>query len=96
MASRRHEHDVDVFTQNNDMLRQMNAVDIDFVEKLCTILKPFKEITLVMSSESSSCISLIRPLLDQLMKLCTSTPEHGDSPCIHEMKHTIFNDLESR
>lgn len=64
------------------------------VEELSKFLKPFKDSTAVMSTEKSSSVSLIRPLMKQLMNHC----RQGDASiaCIHELRETIYNDLDKR
>jgi hypothetical protein len=74
----------------------VRAIDTEIVEALCTLLKPYKDVTMVMSTESSSSISLIRPLLKQLMALCDNTAAPEMAPAIHEMRQTLYNDLEAR
>ena len=74
----------------------MNTVDINLLEEICKLLKPFKDVTTVMSTESSSSVSLIRPLLMQLKDHCKPTPELEDLPLIHEAKAAMFHDLETR
>jgi hypothetical protein len=72
----------------------MNGVDVDVVEQLCALLKPFKMVTVIMSTETSSSISLLRPLLHQLME--HAKPEVGDIPVIHQTKAAIYHDMEKR
>lgn len=80
-----------VLFQNRDLLRQ-----IDLSEKVRDLLAPFKEATVVISSEISSSVSLIRPLLHKLLNVCRPTPELEDSPLIHRAKAVLYHDLETR
>lgn len=79
-----------------DLLKVMNNIDIDVLEKIVAILKPFKEVTVIMSSESCSSISLIRPLIHQLLKTVKPLPDDSDEPVIHQAKAYIYHDLEKR
>ena len=78
-------------------MRDWREVDPDVLQQLCDLLKPFKDATVIMRTESSASISLIRPLLHQLMAHCrersTST---GSTPGIHETCEKIRNNLETR
>lgn len=77
-------------------MQRWREIDPEVVEML-KILKPFKEITRVMSTESSSSISLIRPLHQQMMRnLREPTSEISLRASIHEMREIIRNDLETR
>ena len=80
--------------QNNDLLREMREIDTQVVEELSLILKPFKDCTMVMSTESSSSVSLIRPLLKKLM--CHCRDGNTSVASLHELKETIYNDLDKR
>ena len=61
------------------------------------ILEPFKEATAIMSTETSSSISLICPLMLELMSSCRQLTIGEDVPAsIREMGETIRNDLETR
>lgn len=77
-----------------DLIRMNNAIDLDLMERLCQLLKPFKDVTLVISSEKSSSISLVRPLLSQL--LSATVPSPNDLPMMNQVKATIHHDLEKR
>lgn len=80
----------------NELLKVMNQIAFDEVEALTAILKPFKHVTELMSTETSSSISLIRPLLHQLIGLVKPDVTLNDSPTIHRAKAVMFHDLESR
>lgn len=73
----------------------MKNVSIELIEKACAVLKPFLDVTRLMSSENSPTVSLIRPLIHQLMQSTVPTPDR-DPPLIHQMKATIYHDLETR
>lgn len=76
-------------------MRAHNGIDIEVMELLCGILKPFKDVTNVMSTETSSSISLVRPLLHQLLEL--SKPGSASDPgVINNVKAGIHHDLEKR
>ena len=79
-------------------MKTLRGVETEILELLCDLLKLFKEVTVVMSTESSSSISLIRPLQKQLMELCDNSkiPPGTFPPAIHDMRQTLFNDLERR
>ena len=67
------------------------------IEAVAEILEPFKEATAIMSTETSSSISLIRPLMLELMTSCRQLTIGEDVPAsIREMGETIRNDLETR
>lgn len=67
------------------------------IEAVAEILEPFKEATAIMSTETSSSISLIRPLMLELMSSCRQLTIGEDVPAsIREMGETIRNDLETR
>ena len=67
------------------------------IEAVAEILEPFKEATAIMSTETSSSISLICPLMLELMSSCRQLTIGEDVPAsIREMGETIRNDLETR
>ena len=76
-------------------MRLHNSIDVGIMEQLCQLLKPFKDVTVIMSTETSSSISLIRPLLHQLIENVKPTPD-VDPTIIHQMKAAIYHDLETR
>lgn len=82
--------------QNYDLGRELGTIDIRVMEVLRNLLRPFKDATVVMSTESSSSISLIRPLMKQLMRQCDNTGVEGLAPSIHQVRQIIFNDMETR
>lgn len=70
--------------------------DIPVLEQLKSLLEPFKEATITMSTESSSSVSLIRPLLHSLINICKPDPQLNDVPVIHQAKAVMYHDLEKR
>lgn len=66
------------------------------METLRDLLKPFKEATVVMSTETSSSISLIRPLMKKLLSLCNNHGVGEMPAALHEMRQIMYNDLEAR
>lgn len=74
----------------------MDMADIDILERLSRILTPFKEATVLMSSQSNCTVSLLRPLLYKLLSVTYPDPQLEDPPLIHEMKAVMYHDLESR
>lgn len=84
-----------VCLQKNDILGDIRDIDTAILDELSNVLKPFKNVTVVMSTELSSSVSLIRPLMRQLMVKCRE-PSSNHIPAIHEVKETIHNNLENR
>ena len=82
--------------QVKDLLKVMSQVDIDVLEKITDLLKPFKDATTIMSSETSSSVSLIRPLTHSLMTKIKPDPANEDPTVIHTAKATLYHDLEMR
>jgi len=77
-----------------DLLRLHGKIDIELVEKLVEVLKPFKDATVLMSSQTVVTASLIKPLLSNLMM--SSRPAEGDATNLHQAKAQLFHDLENR
>ena len=75
-----------------DLIRDHGRLDMDLLESCVEVLKPFKDVTVLMSSEISATAPLIKPLLSQLMGL--SKPESDDPPSRHQA--TFYHDLEKR
>ena len=76
-------------------MRLYNSLDIEQLEEMCELLKQFKDVTLIMSSEKSSSVSLIRPLLHQLLENTKPLPD-VNIPLVHQTKAAIYHDLEKR
>lgn len=74
----------------------MRAIDTSILESVCALLKPFNEATIVMSTESSSSVSLVRPLLKQLMASCDNKGADNMPASLRELRQRIYNDLELR
>lgn len=49
----------------------------------------------MLSTENSPTVSLMRPLLHQLLEVTKPVPD-VDSPLIHQAKATMHHDLEKR
>lgn len=76
------------------MLRLHSKIDNDILEAAMTVLKVFKDVTTMMSSQTTATASLVKPLLHQLMQI--SKPMEGDERAIHQAKATLYHDLEKR
>lgn len=77
-------------------MKVMNKVDVTILEDVVSLLKPFYDVTNIMSSETSSSVSLIRPLHNQLMQVSKPDPALENPTAIHTAKASIFHDLETR
>lgn len=79
-----------------DLLSQLGRVNMDALEKAVVVLKPLKNVTTLMSSQSKTTASIVvvRPLLYKLMKACE--PQADDQQPIHQAKASLFHDLENR
>ena len=82
--------------QHQELLKQIEMADVEILEMLEALLAPFKAVTLTMSTESSSSISLMRPLLHKLMTSCKPDVSLGDLNVIHEAKAAMYHDLKTR
>ena len=67
---------------------------MELVEAAMNVLKIFKDVTTMMSSQRQSTASLIKPLLHRLMQV--ARPVEEDQQPIHQAKATLFHDLEKR
>lgn len=74
----------------------MGQVDLEVLDNCSSILRPFKDVTVLMSSESTTTASLIRPLLHQLVAHSKPTAEAEDPPVIHQARAALYHDLETR
>ncbi|XP_029931609.1 zinc finger BED domain-containing protein 1-like [Myripristis murdjan] len=63
-------------------------------EDLTKILKPLKNVTTIMSTETSPSVSMIIPLQKMILK--SMTPSEEDSSTIKEAKAAITKNLEDR
>lgn len=77
-----------------DMLRNHSRIDIDLLERFTLVLKPFKDVTVLMSTQVNVSSSLVKPLLNQLMK--HAKPKDSEPPVLHQAKATLFHDLQAR
>ena len=77
-----------------DLLRHHGRLDLELIENFITVLKPFKDATVLMSSQRLVTASLLKPLLAQLMAV--SKPSNGEQAILHQAKANLFNDLEKR
>ena len=80
----------------NDLIKTMGLIDLELLEKLQRFLKPFKDAAVVLSSESTCTISLIRPIMHQLLAHSAPECELSDPPIIHQAKAVLYHDLEKR
>ena len=60
-----------------DLVRHHGRLDLELIENFITVLKPFKDATVLMSSQRSVTVSLLKPLLAQLMVVWK--PSNGES-----------------
>ena len=65
------------------------------MEAIQNTMRPFKDVTVIMSSEHTSTASLIRSLHITPMNGCRSNTEY-DNTAHHEMRMTMLHDLEKR
>lgn len=72
----------------------LNETDLSNAEDAVSTLKQMKDATTLMSEESNPTVSLIAPIIAQLLQNMTDTT--GDSPIIHEIKNAIKTDLLKR
>ncbi|CAM4511391.1 unnamed protein product [Leuciscus chuanchicus] len=72
----------------------LTETDVTNAEDAVRALKPMKDATTLMSEEHNPTVSLIAPLIAQLLHNMSDTIE--DSPMIHEIKNAIKTDLLKR
>lgn len=75
-------------------MKHYHKLDLELLEGCVQVLLPFKEVTIVMSSQREVTASLVKPLLSQLM--VKSKPQEGEPPMLHQAKATLYHDLEKR
>jgi hypothetical protein len=80
----------------NDLLHYLEVSKIDILEKIVPLLQPFKDTTNMMSSETTCSVSLLRPLLCNLLNVTRPDPSLNDPPKIHQMKAAMYHSLERR
>lgn len=76
-------------------MRLHSGLDIALLDEMCVLLKPFKDVTQILTTEKSSSISLLRPLLNQLLEHVKPQVD-VNTPIIHQTKALIHHDLETR
>lgn len=72
----------------------MQATDMDTLEQVRDTLKPFYDITILMSGESYSTLSLVHPLLNKLSKSLELSGTESNITKL--MKEAIASDLDKR
>lgn len=76
------------------MLVKHKSIDIELIQSFADTLEPFKTVTIMMSSQTTVTISLVKPLLSKLMTL--SRPTVGEIRVLHQTKAILHHDLENR
>ena len=69
--------------------------ECNVIEELVTILKPFVQSTILMSGSKYPTVSIICPLLYQLLQKTLSVA-NNDSPTTKKIKNAIRDDLKDR
>lgn len=64
------------------------------LRKVCVLLKPFKDVTELVSGEEYATSSLIMPLMNNLIS--KTKADEADVGTISVMKSLLYADLESR
>ena len=73
----------------------LNTLELTMLEEMSEILKPWKELTTALSSETAVTVSLIAPSLHNL--LCKALHiRQEDSEFAQQMKEAMKNDLPKR
>lgn len=85
--------DKDMKKKTKDM-SLLNDNETKLAEDLIDVLKPLKNVTTLMSTETSPSVSMIMPLQRMVLKTMASSAE--DSSTIKEAKAAISNDLQCR
>lgn len=80
--------------KNTDLVRVYEQIKSSDVETIMHFLKPYKTATDVMSGSSYATVSLIKPLMENLMTKCIV--ESCDCAIARDMKMAAMNDLEER
>ena len=73
----------------------LNALEITVLEEISEILKPWKELTTALSSETAVTVSLIAPSLHNLLCKALMIKEE-DSEFAQQMKQVMKTDLSKR
>lgn len=79
-----------------DYLRVFKQIDTDLLTGIKDTLKLFKDLTTLMSSESTCTVSLVRPFIAKLLAHLKPDPSREDPTAIHEARARMFHDLETR
>ena len=82
--------------QMKDLLKLHMKIDMDLLERTCSVLKVFKDTTVFMSSQSAVCVSLLKPLLHKLMLVSKPLSDSSDPTVLHDAKARLYHDLEKR
>lgn len=75
-------------------MKNETSVDVDMMRKAVEVMKTFKGVTTIMSSQKDVTASLVKPLLHKL--ILTSKPVEGDPRAIHQAKANLYHDLLKR
>ena len=76
-------------------LNSLTDEDIAIAEEMISCLKPMKDITTMLCTESEPTLSVVKPILTQLLGSLTEN-NVTDSATVKEMKAVMKNDIESR
>ena len=76
------------------MLKHRSKLDLELFEKCQEVLRPLKDVTTLMSSQTNTTSSLVKPLLHQLM--LAAKPQTEENSSLHQAKATLYHDLEKR
>lgn len=80
--------------QQKLLLQHIPNIDVDMLEQACNVLRPLKETTIFMSSQTTTTASLVRPLYHSL--IAASEPNDNDVQPIAQAKAALHHDLEKR
>ena len=75
-------------------LDTLSPGDITSAEQLVLIMEPLKTITTILCEEHQPTISMVMPLLNNLMS--SLSPSDGDPKTIKSVKQALLNDLKKR
>ena len=76
-------------------LNTLNDDDVSLAEELISLLKPMKDITAMLCTETEPTLSIVKPLLNQLAGSLTE-PLTSDSVTVKEIKAIMRKDIQSR
>lgn len=83
-----------VHLKNNDLLQALSRVNSEDVDAVVKFLEPFKTVTEIMSGESYCTVSLIKPILQNLLSKCQVSID--EPKILTEMKMAVLEDLIDR